>query len=109
VIRGDLDSHAVGWCNNKIDLRAELDGLSIVRNIVGGDGQVVNFYATVPAPATLAQLNEDLNDRYGTELPLVDLFYWGAETGCIGREQSEPVAFIAWRCSKAASAPSMIQ
>ena len=40
-------------------------------------GQVVNYYATVPAPPTLAELTGDLNDKYGIELPLVDLFDWG--------------------------------
>jgi hypothetical protein len=40
-------------------------------------GQVVNYYATVPAPATLALLADDLNDKYGIELPLYDLFEWG--------------------------------
>jgi hypothetical protein len=40
-------------------------------------GQVVNYYATVPAPPTLAQLAGDLNDKYGIELPLYDLFEWG--------------------------------
>ena len=40
-------------------------------------GQVVNYYATVPAPPTLAQLADDLNDKYGIELPLYDLFEWG--------------------------------
>jgi hypothetical protein len=40
-------------------------------------GQVVNYYATVPAPPTLAQLADDLNDKYGIEMPLYDLFQWG--------------------------------
>jgi hypothetical protein len=40
-------------------------------------GQVVNYYATVPAPATLSELAGDLDDKYGIELPLVDLFEWG--------------------------------
>jgi hypothetical protein len=40
-------------------------------------GQVVNYYATVPAPPTLAQLADDLSDKYGIELPLYDLFEWG--------------------------------
>jgi hypothetical protein len=42
-------------------------------------GQAAGFYATVPAPATLAKLSEDLNDKYGIELPLTDLFYWGTD------------------------------
>src|SRR5580698_3534448 len=41
-------------------------------------GQVVNYYATVPAPPTIAQLSDDLSDKYGIELPLTDLFQWGS-------------------------------
>jgi len=41
-------------------------------------GEVVNFYATVPAPPTIAQLADDLSEKYDIELPLVDLFAWGA-------------------------------
>ena len=40
-------------------------------------GQVVNYYATVPAPATIAKLADDLDEKYGIELPLADLFKWG--------------------------------
>jgi hypothetical protein len=40
-------------------------------------GQILNYYATVPAPPTLAKLADDLNDKYGIELPLFDLFEWG--------------------------------
>jgi hypothetical protein len=40
-------------------------------------GQIANFYATVPAPATIAKLADDLGDKYGIELPLLDLFQWG--------------------------------
>jgi hypothetical protein len=39
----------------------------------------VNFYATVPAPPTLAELTERLQNKFGIEMPLVDLFYWGSE------------------------------
>jgi hypothetical protein len=39
----------------------------------------VNYYATVPAPSTVSQLADDLADKYGIELPLADLFYWGTE------------------------------
>jgi hypothetical protein len=46
-------------------------------------GQVVGFYATVPAPPTLAKLSEDLNDKYGIELPLIDLFYWGTDEAIV--------------------------
>ena len=36
-----------------------------------------NFYTTVPAVGTIAQLADKLEDKYGMELPLVDLFRWG--------------------------------
>lgn len=39
--------------------------------------QVANFYATVPAPPTITELTDKLNDKYGIELPLIDLFQWG--------------------------------
>lgn len=39
----------------------------------------VNYYATVAAPPTLAELGQRLQDRYGIELPLADLFYWGTD------------------------------
>jgi hypothetical protein len=38
----------------------------------------VNYYGTVPAPSTLAELAETLANKYDIELPLEDLFYWGA-------------------------------
>lgn len=37
----------------------------------------VNYYATVPAPPTIAKLAKDLYDKYDIELPLEDLFSWG--------------------------------
>jgi hypothetical protein len=40
-------------------------------------GERVNYYATVPAPPTIAKLAQDLDDKYDIELPLEDLFYWG--------------------------------
>ena len=46
-------------------------------------GQVVNYYATVPAPPTLAELAENLNDKYDIELPLFDLFEWGTNQDTI--------------------------
>jgi hypothetical protein len=39
--------------------------------------QRVNYYATVPAPATVGKLADVLDDKYGIQLPLEDLFYWG--------------------------------
>jgi hypothetical protein len=37
----------------------------------------VNYYATIPEPATLGELADTLADKYNVELPIVDLFYWG--------------------------------
>ncbi|WP_250529514.1 DUF2092 domain-containing protein [Caballeronia sp. ATUFL_F1_KS4A] len=36
------------------------------------------YYATVPAPATIKELINDLGDKYGIELPLSDIFTLGA-------------------------------
>jgi len=38
----------------------------------------IGYYATVPAPPTLGELDDALSDKYGIELPLVDLFRFGA-------------------------------
>jgi hypothetical protein len=38
----------------------------------------MNYYATVPAPATLAELTDRLQDKYAIEMPLADLFYWSS-------------------------------
>jgi hypothetical protein len=40
-------------------------------------GKKVGYYATVPAPATIRETIDELEDRYGLELPLVDLFRVG--------------------------------
>jgi hypothetical protein len=37
----------------------------------------LNYYATVPAPATIGQLANKLDDDYGIGVPLSDLFRWG--------------------------------
>jgi hypothetical protein len=37
------------------------------------------YYARVAAPATIRELIEVAARRYGIELPLADLFYWGTE------------------------------
>ncbi len=39
--------------------------------------QRVGYYATVPAPPTLAELADRLDEKYGIEVPLADLFRWG--------------------------------
>lgn len=42
-------------------------------------GPRVKYYATVPAPPTLHATIEVLTKKYGIELPLADLFYWGTD------------------------------
>jgi hypothetical protein len=37
----------------------------------------LKYYATVPAPQSIAQLVTELEDRYDIEVPLIDLFRWG--------------------------------
>jgi hypothetical protein len=37
----------------------------------------LGFYASVPTQATLGKLADTLEDRFGLELPMVDLFRWG--------------------------------
>lgn len=51
-------------------------------------GQIANMYATVPAPPTIAKLADDLNDKYGIEIPLIDLFQWGTVESNIQRIKS---------------------
>jgi hypothetical protein len=46
--------------------------------------QRVNYYATVPAPPTIGKLAEQLDENFGIELPLEDLFYWGTERSKVG-------------------------
>jgi hypothetical protein len=40
-----------------------------------------NMYATVPAPPTIRELADKLEADYGLDVPLVDLFRWGAPGG----------------------------
>jgi hypothetical protein len=37
----------------------------------------LNYYATAPAPATIEKLADQLEEKFGLVLPLVDLFRWG--------------------------------
>jgi len=46
-------------------------------------GKLVNYYATVPAPATTAQLVDKAYNQYGIEVPLIDLFKWGTDESAI--------------------------
>ena len=36
------------------------------------------YYATVPAPATVRELDDELNNKYDIEIPLADLFRFGS-------------------------------
>jgi len=38
----------------------------------------LNYYATIPAPPTIAQLADTMEEDYGYSVPLVDLFRWGS-------------------------------
>lgn len=41
-------------------------------------GPAHKYYATVPSPPTLAEVAQVLAQKYGIEVPLTDLFYWGS-------------------------------
>lgn len=42
-------------------------------------GPKIGYYATVPAPATVAETLEMASERYNLEVPLADLFVWGTD------------------------------
>lgn len=48
-------------------------------------GQLVNYFATVPAEGTIAELINKIDDKYGVELPLTDLFKWGTDQAQINK------------------------
>jgi hypothetical protein len=63
--------------------RAEVDGDRHTRLYLY-DGKTftlfarrAGYYATVPAPPTIGELEDRLADKYGIEVPLADLFRWG--------------------------------
>lgn len=39
---------------------------------------LLNYYATVPAPPTIAEVVKEVQKKFNIDFPLVDLFYWGA-------------------------------
>jgi hypothetical protein len=43
-------------------------------------GPTVGFYASAPAPPTIRQTLDAINDKFGIELPLEDLFRWNDPT-----------------------------
>jgi hypothetical protein len=67
-------------------LQAELANDEGDRKAVFYDGRTTTvydprtkYYATVPAPATIAGVVDRLSGRYGIELPGADLFYWDSK------------------------------
>ena len=54
----------------------------------------LNYYATVPAPATIGQLANKLDENYGIGVPLSDLFRWGTPSfsteGITGGQRPRP-------------------
>lgn len=38
-----------------------------------------HYFSKVSAPSTIGQLITDIDSKYGVQLPLVDLFYWGQD------------------------------
>jgi hypothetical protein len=46
-------------------------------------GKLHNFYATVPAPPTIREFIKEADERYGVEVPLVDLFKWGTDEDAV--------------------------
>jgi hypothetical protein len=42
-------------------------------------GQRVKYYASFPAPPTIRDMLEVAAQRYGVEVPLADLFFWGTD------------------------------
>lgn len=51
-------------------------------------GNTNKYYATAPAPATIGELLDAVQERYGLELPFRDLFVWGTDKADVGAVQS---------------------
>jgi hypothetical protein len=51
----------------------------------------VGYYTSIPAPPTIVQLAEQLEEKHGLQLPLVDLFLWGTEKSSVGQIQTATV------------------
>lgn len=49
-------------------------------------GKLVDYYATVPAPPTIHELIDKLQQKYNIEVPLVDLFLWGSDESLGARQ-----------------------
>jgi len=44
-------------------------------------GPDTGMYATVSAPGTIGELVTQIETKYGVEMPLVDFYQWGSDTG----------------------------
>ena len=53
--------------------------------------QLMDYYATVPAPPTIAGLIDELDDKYGIEMPLVDLFLWGSPQSTVDETMTSAI------------------
>jgi hypothetical protein len=47
---------------------------------------LMNYYATVPAPTTIADVIKEVQDKFDIDFPLVDLFYWGGPESTAAQE-----------------------
>jgi hypothetical protein len=45
----------------------------------------VNYYASIPAPATIRGMLDLVADKYDVQAPLADLFYWGTDAAPIAK------------------------
>ena len=48
-------------------------------------GKLTNYYATVPAPPTIPELFQQVQEKFDIELPLIDLFKWGTNEDDINK------------------------
>jgi hypothetical protein len=48
-------------------------------------GRLTNYYATVPAPPTIRELFQQVQEKFDIELPLIDLFKWGTNEDDINK------------------------
>lgn len=51
----------------------------------------MHFYAQKPVTGTVSQLVESAQEKYGIEMPLADLFYWGTDKAPLSAIQSATV------------------
>ena len=59
-------------------------------------GQRIQYYATVPAPPTIRETIEMAAHKYGLEVPLADLFFWGTDEARLGDIRSAIYVGPSW-------------